>query len=143
MVHLAPQPPPPPHSLVLSPSSRCKIQSCPSSSPCSAVNSLLKKRSREGWCFFGSPQHFVPLRFRSPPLYFSSAGTQFLPPQSPVIKPVQNRSLTYTYFLGSVLVFFLFSTEIFYFLFFLYIYPGQNLPNVLVKVRKAVLFSKF
>lgn len=66
----------------------------------------LKKRSREDGGFFGSPQHFVPLRFESSPLYFSSAGAQFLPPLSPVIKPVQNRSLTFKYFLGSVLVFY-------------------------------------
>lgn len=47
----------------------------------------------------------VPMRFGSPPLYFSSAGAQFLPPLSPVIKPDQNSSLTFKYFLGSVLVF--------------------------------------
>jgi len=106
-----PPPPPPPDSPVLSLSSRSTIQpplesSVPPRLCAIAVNSPpLKKRSREGGGFFGSPQHFVPLRFGSPPLYFSSAGAQFLPPQSPVIKPVQNRSLTFKYFLGSVLVF--------------------------------------
>lgn len=110
--------------------------------PCLRVVLLIlsveeKKQRRVVFFFLGSPQHFVPLRFRSPPLYFSSAGAQFLPPQSPVIKPVQNRSLTYTYFLGSVLVFF--SSAQRFFLFF-FIYPRLNLPNVFVKVRKAVLF---
>lgn len=104
---------------VLSLSSRSKRQSFPSvesSVPPRLHVVLLKKRSREDSGFFGSPQHFVPLRFGSPPLYFSSAGAQFLPPQSPVIKPVQNRCLTFKYFLGSVLVFFSSALRSFFFL---------------------------
>lgn len=80
---------------------------------------------------FGLPQRFVPLRFGNPPLYFSSAGAQFLPLQSPVIKPVQNRSLTFKYFLGSVTVFF--SSALTFLLDI-----QLNLRAVFVTVRKVV-----
>lgn len=48
---------------------------------------------------------FCPTEVWCLPLYFSSAGAQFLPPPSPVIKPDQNRSLTFKYLLGSVEMF--------------------------------------
>lgn len=78
--------------------------------------------------FFLWPQHFVPLRFGSPPLYFSSAGAQFLPPLSPVIKPDQNRSLTFKYLLGSVKVFHSSALRFFFY--------------IQLSVRKVVILSK-